>query len=413
MRPTERILRAVPVALAALLALAAVAAAAEPLALDDSFSGDGWTTFDMGDPSGQGARDMTAAGGGAVFLVGADAAEDAVVLRVTSDGVLAPIFGGGDGIATLDAGGKEFANAVVVDGDGRIVVAGATGIFGHRLMVARLEPDGDPDPTFGGGDGVFSWRRAPAGEDLAVTPSGKVVVVGSFGSPPKALVLRLTETGVFDPNFGGGDGWTTSSFGSSAEFADVALDAKGRIVATGWMNAGLSSDVAVGRLRLDGSFDQRFSGDGRATVDLGERYDRGAAVAIQNDGKIVVAGGTYSDTNDDNDPLLVRFRARGSLDMSFGVNGRRRLDLSAAHERFDDVVVEPDGDLSMAGTAAADTIVATATPNGLSVTYRIKDYTGGIDRGTAIVRRGDGKLWVAGTITSTTQRFGLTRYFPA
>ena len=141
-------------------------------------------------------------------------------------------------------------------------------------------------------------------------------------------------------------------------------------------------------------------------------------MAIQPDGKIVMVG-SVTDVAD-TDPLLLRLLPNGTLDPTFDADGWRRLNLTSNGEWFNDVVVEPDGDLTMAGRAVVDQLVATSSASGRRIWFRIKDFLGGPDEGATVLLRNDGKLWVAGTISdfpsspaAPPRRFGLARYFPA
>jgi uncharacterized delta-60 repeat protein len=387
------------------------AVAVEPLAVDTSFSDDGWVAYQHG--GAEGALDASFAADGSIALVGQNDLGDATIVQITRAGSLDPAFGGGDGVVSLDGSLTSGFASVAVDDAGRLI---AVGYDGSRCLIARYSPAGDPDATFGGGDGAVTMNGFAANA-VTIMPSGKIVVVGVSGSPQRAVVLRLRSDGSFDTGFGG-DGRVGVNFGSRApRFLAVAVDDKNRVVAVGDAG-GTQHPMVAARLRRDGRLDTTFSNDGRFEFHLSAREETALGVAIESDGRIVIAGST-SDVAD-TDPLLVRLRPTGALDTTFDADGWRRLNLTANGEWFNDVVVEPDGDLSMTGRAVADEIVATSSPDGKTIWYRIKDFNGGPDEGAAVLLRRDGKLWIAGTISDPPQspgapprRFGLARYFPA
>ncbi|NIM51395.1 MAG: hypothetical protein GTO22_19460, partial [Gemmatimonadales bacterium] len=108
----------------------------------------------------------------------------------------------------------------------------------------------------------------------------------------------------------------------------VAIDPDGNIVVAGY-TIGFGSDFAVVRYTSNGTLDTSFSDDGKQTTDFGLDQDIAYAVAIQDDGKIVVAG--YATTGNQN-WALARYDTDGSLDSSFGSNGRVVTDFNATGE---------------------------------------------------------------------------------
>jgi uncharacterized delta-60 repeat protein len=121
-------------------------------------------------------------------------------------------------------------------------------------------------------------------------------------------VLRVLADGTPDPAFGGGDGKVFEFLGAGATATDLVLQPDGKIVVVG----GDGSGMVVARHMPDGGLDSSFSGDGYDVVSFGDGYEMGYAVALQPDGKVVVAGqagGTLS---------LARYRADGTLDDGFG-----------------------------------------------------------------------------------------------
>ncbi|MHA7631719.1 hypothetical protein [Corallococcus sp. M7] len=208
--------------------------------------------------------------------------------------------------------------------DGKWILVGSTGTTGQRdVMVVRLLADGTPDATFGTQGVVVS--DICGGDDyvdaVTVQSDGRIVVAGGAISGtntcagPKyqsVLLARYTAAGVLDTTFGGTGVRTFQLSTGISTLHAVTVDANGNIVGAGTVdNDGL--DLVVVRLTPAGVPDTTFSGDGVATTDVG-REDDGLCVVAEPDGKVVVAGTSTGSL----DTLVVRrFNANGTLDNSF------------------------------------------------------------------------------------------------
>jgi uncharacterized delta-60 repeat protein len=215
--------------------------------------------------------------------------------------LLDPTFHG-DGIAILDSGGSEFARAVAVQPDGKIVVAGYTTV-GLNAAVYRLNPDGTPDATFDG-DGAVGIDSAGSevANAVAVQPDGKIVVAGRTSVGNNAAVYRLNPNGSFDTTFDG-DGAFGLDSGGFEEVYSVALQRNGKIVVPGWSSAG--DTAVVYRLDPNGSPDPTFGDDGARTIAV-DSFQAARAAAVQPDGGIVLAGWSYEPGEDDYDVVVAR-----------------------------------------------------------------------------------------------------------
>src|SRR5205823_5199649 len=135
-------------------------------------------------------------------------------------------------------------------------------------------------------------------------------------------VARYNADGSLDTTFGSG-GTVTTNFGPGATYDDadgVAIQSDGKIVVAGTCNRGGSDNVfAVARYNADGSLDSTFGSGGTVTTDfgLGGSDDSAYAVALQPDGKIVAAGATYLG-GVPGDFALARYNPDGTLDSTFG-----------------------------------------------------------------------------------------------
>jgi uncharacterized delta-60 repeat protein len=356
-------------------------------------------------------------GNGEGTISGADIT-DVAVACVTPPPLtgLDPEFGA-DGKVSTGAGGP--AEAVAIQSDGMIVTAGGTGDF----VVTRHEPDGDPDPGFGGGDGIVTTDLGGIDEafDVAIDPEGRIVVAGVSSHPGADFaVARYESDGDLDPSFGGGDGIVVTDFNLGFDaIGGVLVQPDGMIVVAG--NAGVSrgpglgfqNDFAVARYQDDGDLDPTFGGgDGKVTTSLGSDTDIGNAVALDAEDRIIVAG----QVDQGDDFALVRYEDDGDVDTSFA--GGIVISDFGGEEAIEGVAVRPDGRLVVAGYSSSqgtdfDYAVAQYDENGtLDLSF------GGLNSGVAttdlsarphgddfandLALQADGKIVVLGHNTSDT-----------
>jgi uncharacterized delta-60 repeat protein len=238
--------------------------------------------------------------------------------RVTpSAGALDPTFGVGGLVRTpFPVGG--IAHAAAVQADGKIVVAGESD---GSFALARYNPDGSLDSTFdhdgkvttvfGGGDG--------AANAVAIQADGKIVVAGTAGG--EFAVARYNADGSLDKTFDH-DGTLTTDILAVSYATSIAIQADGKIVAAGAaLQGGFGpgagqTDIAVARYNLDGTLDKTFDRDGTVTTYWGSNDLVGSGVAVQGDGKIVVAG-TMTTSQLQASFVVVRYNGDGTFDRSF------------------------------------------------------------------------------------------------
>lgn len=350
-----RLIRAslAPALMAPLLALASAhAASAADGALDPSFAGAGVVTTPLGDDAAATALALRPGGGIVVAGRGGEAgATDLSVARYRGDGSLDDAFAG-DGIATLDLGSASGAEALALGGDGRVAVAGwVRSGSEHDVVAALLRADGSLDETFGGGGIV----RAALPDDerafaAALGPGGALLVAGEScrGGGCEALVLRYAPDGTLDPGFGSG-GVVRSSLGADeAAVRAAVVGADGALLVAGRRCAG-ACEIAVARFGPDGSLDRGFGGgDGVAVARIGEESIANA-LALDGDGRIVVAG-VADVKGGGTDVAVARFMPDGGRDGSFSGDGRKRVD-AGGPDRAEAVAVDPDGRIVVAGGA--------------------------------------------------------------
>ena len=300
--------------LAAAVIVAAVApasASAAPGDLDVSFSDDGKQTTDFGGADAAAAVAMQADG---KLVVAGTSDGNFALARYGADGALDPSFSG-DGLVTTDLGGTDDGQGVVIQTDGKIVVAGGSE---GNFALARYTTDGGLDTSFSG-DGLQTtdFGREDGATAVALQADGRIVVGGNSGSD--FALARYDANGGLDTSFSG-DGKQTTDFGGTDSSNDVAMAADGAIVVVGTHAGfnGRAANVAVARYTSGGALDAAW------TTDFGwsqSTYDSGEGVVIQADGRIIVVGygaeqsqfGGYFTR----DLQFARYESSGALDSSF------------------------------------------------------------------------------------------------
>jgi uncharacterized delta-60 repeat protein len=271
---------------------------------DASFGNDGITLVDAsaGDDNGfavavQADGKIVAAGN--AQLSPTEATYRTLILRLTTDGLLDPTFDS-DGVALLTTG--PIARAVMVQSDGKIVVAGEEERLLGLFTLARVNADGSPDATFG----TSGWvKTSPAGtafnklHDAVLLPDGGILVAGvagvGSGYRPTPILLKYTTAGALDSTFGTNGVVMTDLLGRGGEYQAVALQDDGKILAVGGHYG--SGNSILARYATDGQLDTTFGAPGAtalpgiATTDLAPSDGEGYfAVAVGPDGRIVAAG---------------------------------------------------------------------------------------------------------------------------
>ena len=234
---------------------------------------------------------------------------------------------------------------------------------------AQAAAAGSLDLSFGG-DGIVATDFGNRDEHLravAVQPDGKIVAAGytQEGHSFDFALVRYTADGELDSSFGNG-GKVTTAFGHHAHIHGMALQPDGKIVACGHTHTYRNDDFLMARYNADGSLDDSFGGDGKVALDFNGGFDYCFGTAVQPDGKILVAGtaqvaSTY-------DFALARYNANGSLDASFGSGGKVTTEFGASDATQNDqsqaLALQPDGKIVVAGYSS------TKKPGG-DVSYRL------------------------------------------
>ncbi len=373
---------------------------------------------------------------------------DFAVARLNSNGSLDTGFNAtGKNTVTFNLGGgtNAGARAAALQADGKIVVAG----FAQRttndtdFAVARLLANGFLDTGFGsGGKTNFGFGLGSVNDDeatgLAIQPDGKIVVAGFAQRTANDFdfaVARLNADGSLDSTFNGTGkvnfGFSLSAGANKDEAFGVALQPDGKIILVGFAQTlATGFNFAVARLTAAGALDATFNGGGKVAVafNLGGTNDEAFGVALQGDGRIVVAG--FAEVGQGNFNFAVaRLNPDGSPDTAFGSGGKAHVAFALGGGTLNDdeataLAIEPDGRIVVIGFAQRgvtdyDFAIARLTANGsLDPSWNgtgkavVPFNLGGSndDRSYAVAVQPDGRIVAVGSAQgSTSFNFAVTR----
>lgn len=214
---------------------------------------------------------------------------DFATARYTSSGVLDTTFGTGGIVITDFANDNDRASAVKLQSDGKVLVAGAVvdQDLNTAFGIVRYNSDGTLDTNFNG-NGMVTTATNCGIEALAVQADGKIVVTGSFDD---IYLARYSPSGALDTTFGI-DGIVTTNIGGNSDNAyDLIIDLMGRIIVAGSTISNGNEDMVVARYQNSGSLDATFdNGDGIVIVSLGSQSDIANSVALQSNSGIIAGG---------------------------------------------------------------------------------------------------------------------------
>jgi uncharacterized delta-60 repeat protein len=291
--------------------------------LDTTFDSDGKVTTAVGTIDAT-AGSLAIQSDGKILLGAyvnsAGTAYDLTVLRYNSDGSLDTTFDG-DGRATYDGGfgDWEYLKKVLIRPDGKIVATGMN--TNNEFIAMQLNTDGTLDTSFGTSgfsantvsSYAYAYSSTVAG-GAALQSDGKILIAGTAYNindiSDDQFVLRINLNGSLDTGFGssgrvqyvasGTNSWDSLYYFYVESFTDVAVQSDGKIVVSGIVDNGSDIDFSVITLEANGSFDANFgryfNGKSEFSVDVGN--DVAQAIALQPDGKILVAGGCNRNSNE-------------------------------------------------------------------------------------------------------------------
>ena len=391
-----------------MVALRVIGALADPHHFDSTFNGSGTVKIDFG--GNEQATDLVPQPDGKILVAGFTSSNnDAAVFRLNPDGSFDTAFSG-DGKRALDSGGNERANALALKTHGKILVAGFTsaGTHGNDAIVYRLNSNGSLDKAFSGdGKRLIDSRGNERANALALQPDGKILIAGVTARDigKHATVYRLNPNGSFDTTFSD-DGKRLLDLGGNEAASALTLQPDGKILVAGYTtDSGGDKDPVVYRLNANGSMDMSFNDDGVAVSAIFAGSDAATALALQPDGKILFAGYVYGGTS--RAGFIARLNVDGTLNRARGIG-------TAGDEALHALTLQPNGKILVAGYSSAGRMGNNSGAIGKDATvYRLtpddhsNDTTfasngtlfidsGGHEVARALGLQSDGKILVAG-----------------
>ncbi|MBV9960897.1 MAG: hypothetical protein JO072_01505 [Parafilimonas sp.] len=292
------------------------------------------------------------------------------ILRYKANGTLDATFSN-DGIDTFSVQRilpAQYQGAsltsVTVQPDGKIIAAGyawyLSGVnYLSNTLVMRLNKNGSLDSAFGDSGTVRTNINSSTGlsvdeaHAVQLQQDGKIVIAGSSYDyiQYRFLAIRYNENGSPDTKFGSG-GATLVTIGASDDKAfALAIQTDGKLVLAGesYLSGGFSYRVAVVRLKTTGTPDNNFGTNGIVTTNIAAGGDVAKAVAIQTDGKIIIGGFTQNVVNAQNNLLCIRYRSNGNIDSSFGNAGKVIIDIAGRDDIANNLIIQPDNKILLGG----------------------------------------------------------------
>lgn len=322
-------------------------------------------------------------------------------------GVVDTSFNGGVNITAVGAG-EDYANGVAVQADGKVLVVGSSAQGGTFVSIVRYLRDGGLDTTFGNQGRVITpvGTRNDVATAVTVQQDGKILVAGSSEQATTGLdflLLRYNSDGSLDQGFGNG-GKVVTELGSASDRAwAMAVQADGKIILAGESNVGAVSgvDFALARYNSNGTLDATFGNGGKVLTPIqtftGRDSVYGLALPIiDGEQRILAVGG-------EGDFQAARYRPNGTLDTTFGTDGKIDGLFNSSIGSARGVVLLPDGRAVLAGAIHNDFAAVQLTQAGtLDATFGTGGkFVKGVapsnwDIATAVVRQADGKLVLGG-----------------
>lgn len=273
------------------------------------------------------------------------------VARYNTDGSLDTSFGtAGTQIIPIGAA-KSFAMDVALQMDGKIILAARTwdDVTGD-FAVVRLNDNGTLDTNFGTNGITIVNNGSDVAETVAIQNDGKIILAGFSDDTYSAA--RFNTDGTLDTSFGT-NGWASTQFDTSLSFVrDIAIQDDGKILMGGF-NITMANrfEMSAARFNEDGTLDTSFGTDGKVWFNIGAGNDFAESVAIQDDGKILIGGHKWiSDLEQRHDLAVVRLNSDGTFDNSYGSSGVATARLVDGSNYTAAMILQPDNKVVLAGS---------------------------------------------------------------
>ena len=317
-------------------------------------------------------------GGFAYVNVSGISTYDFAALRYNTGGTLDSTFDfDGKATAKISTGEDDFARAIVIQPDGKIVLGGSAGnSTSKQFGLARFNTNGSLDNTFGNSGALVSYMGTGLSSEinsLALQTDGKLVAGGTYNDNFGFALTRFNANGTHDNNFGttGNGSVITDVYGAGGDIGKgLAIQPDGKILFVGESNNGSKlSDFALLRYNTNGTLDNSFGTNGIDTTDFFGDSDKPTSLVVQLDGKIIVVGYTHNGgvSTSYQNFALARYLTSGVLDITFGSNGRLYSQFGGYTNIINSVALQTDGKIVVVGYTKygsyADCILARYDPS--------------------------------------------------
>ncbi len=277
---------------------------------------------------------------------------DFCALRYNANGTLDNSFNGSGTVITPVGIGNDYANALVLQADGKLILAGYCNNGARNDFCAvRYNANGTLDTSFNGTGIVITsiGTGSNNGNAVILQPDGKIVLAGSClnGTSYSFCALRYNTDGSLDTSFNL-TGKVITAVGNRVGYAaGLAVQPDGKLLLAGQCLGSSDYDFCAVRYLSDGTLDTGFNGSGTIITPVGNSTDWANAIVLQPDGKIVLAGFCNDGTKDDF--CALRYKPNGVLDVTFNGTGSVITPVVAGIVGANAVVLQPDGKLVLAG----------------------------------------------------------------
>jgi uncharacterized delta-60 repeat protein len=280
---------------------------------------------------------------------------DFCIARFNSDGTLDTSFGNGGKVIQPIGSFDDYGSSLAIRPDGKILLGGSCrGVSNSDFCIARFNSDGTLDTSFGNGGKVIQPIGSfdDYGSSLAIRPDGKILLGGSCPGVSNFdfCIARFNSNGTLDTSFGS-SGIVMQDISSlySDNGNSLVIQPDGKILLGGYCYGVINNDFCIARFNSNGTLDTSFGSSGKVIQPIGTVDDYGYSLAIQSDGKILLGGSCgYSISN--SDFCIARFNSNGTLDTSFGSNGKVIQPISSSYDYGFSLAIQPIGNILLGGT---------------------------------------------------------------
>jgi uncharacterized delta-60 repeat protein len=330
--------------------------------LDESFGTNGIVTTDFNQCDNS-IRSVVIQNDGKIVVSGysiQDTLSSFVIARYHKEGTLDATFGN-NGVTFTSFGVHSYGFSSAIQDDGDIVVVGAArslngiGSNGSSFALARYKPDGSLDTTFGDNGKVLTTIGdiADIAKSVVIQKDGKIVVAGSstylegLDTGPNLALVRYTKCGIIDTTFGiAGSVVTSVNIFSSA--SDVLLD-NDKIIVSGSTYDGIMDKFLLIKYNEDGGRDSTFGTNGMVIMAIGPYDSKATSIVLQSDHKIVEVGYSFDGLKDVF--ALIRLDQNGAIDSLFGNDGVVLTDINYGDSYLNAAAVQKDEKIVVGGSS--------------------------------------------------------------